>query len=490
MTVPGGLRMRLVAAFSVVALVAVGLASGLFVFAHRDDARRQELDRVAAAAPPIFARFATTRDQTDLDGFVTSMSSIHDVRVLLIDREGVVAVDSGRSLEGKRLDVPASRPSLGGPFYTTWTGDPGTPAEGLALVTTTLPVFGLAESFRFGGRGGPGPGPALGDSAARYSLVLAVPQSTIANAWLDQLPGTLLVGAIALVVAAALASLLARSITRPVTKLTLASQKIAAGNFDVDIDTRRTDEIGRLGAAFQSMAIRVGEAQSEMRTLVANVSHDLKTPLTSILGFAQALETGAAGQGAESRRVGGIIHEEAERLSTRLQDLLYFSEIESGEAVLALDDLDLTALVRSVAGRLLHGVAARSVRVDLSLDAPLEVRGDGPRLERLFENLLSNAARYTPDGGHIAVAVNALPAGGARATVANTAEGLTADDIPLLFRRFYRRDRTRSAEGGTGLGLPIAHDIAALHGGSLTAALQGTTLTLTVTLPPQPPVSS
>ncbi len=484
-----GLRMRLVAAFSVVALVAVGLASSLFVLSHRDDARRRELDRVAAAAPPIFARFANTRDQTDFDAFVTSMSQLHDVRVLLVVPDGTVAVDSGRTLEGKRLDIPAPKPEArpGPPSYTTWMGEGGTAAEGLALVTTTLPRFGIADTFR-GGRGGP-PG-ATNDPAERYSLVLAVPQSTIANAWLDLLPGIAAAAAIALVVAAALATVFARSITKPVTKLTLASQRIAAGQYDVDIDTRRSDEIGRLGSAFQSMALRVGESQSEMRALVANVSHDLKTPLTSILGFARALESGAAGEGAESRRVGGIIHEEAERLAARLQDLLYLSEIESGGAVLQLDTIDLGRLVRSVAERLLAACGERSVSVELELATAVEVQADGVRLERLFENLFANAARYTPEGGRIAVSLAPGAGGGGRVTVANTAHGLAADDLPLLFRRFYRRDRTRAAGGGTGLGLPIAHDIAILHGGALTAALEGNTLILTVVLPPQPPASS
>ena len=120
---------------------------------------------------------------------------------------------------------------------------------------------------------------------------------------------------------------------------------MASGNFDVEVPAGREDEIGRLAQAFSTMAERVGQAQAQMRALVANVSHDMKTPLTSVLGFSQALRDETATE-AETRRMAAIIHEEAERLNARLNDLLYLAELESGQVLLREDEVDVRELSR------------------------------------------------------------------------------------------------------------------------------------------------
>ena len=313
-----------------------------------------------------------------------------------------------------------------------------------------------------------------------YSLVLGVSESSITNAWLDLLPGLASAAAIALLVAICIAVLLARSIARPLGRLTIASQQVAAGSYNVDIDTKRRDEVGRLGSAFSTMAERVGESQAQMRSLVANVSHDLKTPLTSILGFSQALKTGAATSG-DAERMGGIIHEEATRLSGRLNDLLYLSEIDSGQAQLQNELCDLGELTRSVAARVI-GDGPPGVDLLIEADAGVFVSADVARLERALENVIENAGRYTPRSGRIAVRV-AAPAS---VVVINTAPGLTAEDVPRLFERFYRHDRTRAGGSGAGLGLSIAQDIVALHGGNLTGVLRDGLLEIRIELPTRP----
>jgi signal transduction histidine kinase len=312
-----------------------------------------------------------------------------------------------------------------------------------------------------------------------------VPESTIRRAWQGLVPGLIIAALIATPVAVILGVLVSQYISGPLRRLTLASQRVAEGNYDVDVSVDRRDEVGRLSRAFSSMARRVGEAQTQMRMLVANVSHDLKTPLTSILGFSQALRDGAAGNGAEVRRMGTVIHDEASRLSARLNDLLYLSEIDAGQTLLQQDDIDLRRLLEGVIGRIAAQARERNVALDIDLAEGLSVNADGAKLERALENLLDNARKYTPAGGRIAVRSYVNP-GSACIDVANSAPDLRPGELPRLFERFYRRDRTRAETGdsaGTGLGLPIARDLIELHGGTLTAELREGRLIFTARLP-------
>jgi signal transduction histidine kinase len=261
---------------------------------------------------------------------------------------------------------------------------------------------------------------------------------------------------------------------------------MAQGTFDIDISVKRRDEVGQLARSFSSMATRVGDAYQEMRTLVASVSHDVKTPLTSILGFAQALRAGVVQGEAESKRVGGVIYEEAERLASRLNDLVYLSELESGQAVLQRDEVDLEALVDSILTRMTSVAERKGVGVSTVLAKDIILSADRAKLERTLENLLDNAFKFTPAGGEVRVHTF-LDLGQpeqACIEVGNTAPDVEPEELPRLFERFYRRDRAGTGRSaGTGLGLTIARDLVQLHGGTLEASLRDGEMVLTVKMP-------
>jgi signal transduction histidine kinase len=230
------------------------------------------------------------------------------------------------------------------------------------------------------------------------------------------------------------------------------------------------------------MANRVGTTHTQMRTLVANVSHDMKTPLTSILGFSQMLRDGQFDDDKERQRMAAIIHEEAERLNLRLSDLLYLSELESGHVIVRSEQVNLAEIVRGVVERLQPDISAHEVTVQHDLPDFLTVTSDTQKVERTIENLLDNARKYTPDGGEIIIRGGNV---GSRVWIefTNTAPDIEPEEIPRLFERFYRRDRTRNIRAGSGLGLPIAQDIVALLGGSLTASLRDGRITFHLELP-------
>jgi signal transduction histidine kinase len=352
------------------------------------------------------------------------------------------------------------------------------PGEDLFLVSSGIPRYG---GFRgpFDGRGLADQGP--GGQAEEASLVLAVPENTITRAWLELLPGLAVAAAFALPAAVGLAVVVARYITRPLHELTLASQQMARGSYDVAISTQRADEVGRLAQAFSVMAGKVGEAHAQMRSLVGGVSHDLKTPLTSILGFSQALRDGAVEDEAERRRLSGVLYEEAARLNTRLNDLLLLSELDSGQAMLQREEVDLGAQAEATLARLRPGFEERSLAVSAEIAPGVVASADPAKLERVIENLLDNARKHAPAGS--TVGLRAWHEGGAAVlSVENGAPGLQPEEVPRLFERFYRRNRARTSDG-SGLGLSIARDLVQLHGGTLEAELAGERLRFSVRLP-------
>lgn len=468
------LQSKLMLAFVAVALVALMLAAGVFVLVRRGEQEQQELDHVIAASPGIYARFYVLQERGAdvplLQEFVDAAAEEFDVRMLLVERgRGTVEADSESGLTGEQLDLPRdlslTQPGRFRP-YVSWEPESGSPGSGLILVSA-LSARQLPRSFS--------------PEHDRFWLLLAVPKGTVRGAWRGLLPGLAVAAVIALPIAAALAVLISRYITRPLEELTVASQRMAEGVFDVRVSVDRRDEVGRLAQAFSGMAERVGEAQAQMRALVANVSHDLKTPLTSILGFAQALRDGGASD-ADARRMGVVIHEEATRLNNRLSDLLFLSELESGQALLQREEVDLRRLLEGVLARIEPDVASRGVDLRAGTAEGLVVIADGTKLERALENLLDNARKYAPSGSEIRVR-SYVQEDRACIEVANEAPDVSADELPRLFERFYRRGRPRGGSPGSGLGLPIARDLIELNGGTLEASVSDGEILFTISLP-------
>jgi signal transduction histidine kinase len=474
------LQTKLILAFALVVIVALVLAGSVFVAVTRGDEEEQALDHVIAASPAIYTEFTFLQRRGDpadtLAAFAELAAERYDVRILLVSRfDGSIVADTDGELAGQGLTLPEEFELEGQTrtqSYISWHPGNGAPGEGLIFMTA-LP--GRLNEFR--------QVPPRG--AEPYWILLAVPESTIQGAWRSLLPQLGVAAAIALPIAVVLASLVANYISRPLQQLTTASRRMAEGVFDVQITIDRRDEVGRLAQAFSTMARKVGDAHSQMRALVANVSHDLKTPLTSILGFAQALRDTGAEDDAHARHLGDVIYQEASRLNTRLNDLLYLAELESGQTVLQRDDIDLRRLIEGTVARIGPAAQTRSITLNTELPPDLTVSADGAKLERAVENLLDNAQKYTPDAGTIRIRSYANDAR-ACIEVANTETGLSDEELPRLFERFYRRDRTRADDGaraGSGLGLAIARDLVELHGGSLDAALRDGEIVFTINIP-------
>ena len=542
------LRSKLQAAFAVVIIVALGTAAvGTFGLVQRYQ-RQQAINRLTDIAILAAGqmRLLTWREvsSSEIAGHMAVISQFYDVRILLLDDTNRALVDvspeGDESLLGTRLEVSdrqvvstrqegrGRRSGQRSPQMpiVAWTGEVQPLDQPHLFIVVQVPPVNTR------GRGaGDADRPTPAGAASRYVAVV-VPEASLATAWRALLPSLAFAALIALAVSAAAALWLSRSIARPLRQITEASRAMAQGDYEQSIPVRGHDEVAELARAFNRMAREVARSNRALRAFLANASHELRTPLTSLQGWAQALVEGEVRDPAASAQAGRIIHDEAERMRRLVEALLYLSKIEGGQLSMEREAVDLTELLSVTAARIapLTDEAGQKLVLNFDADAAYSWQGDAGLLERLLDNLAENAAKYAPEGATITIsagtgrppraaaspAVNgafvvvtddtprldspmdaramrgpqtaengrAAPQPTAWVTVHNTDSVIPAADLPHIFERFYRVEKSRAQEvDGTGLGLAIAQEIVAAHEGEITAtssAEEGTSFTVTL----------
>jgi signal transduction histidine kinase len=285
------------------------------------------------------------------------------------------------------------------------------------------------------------------------------------------------------IVAVLLAALVSRSIVQPLQKVVDAIQTVTAGNLELQVPVSGPPEVRAVAAGVNRMSAEVMVAQQAQRDFMANVSHDLKTPLTSIQGFSQAIIDGAA---RDPKHAASIIYDEAERMNRMVVELTDLARFQAGRLSMRSTAIDLSQITSAVAQRL--AVVAQQKQITLHLDTPTvpPIAGDGDRLAQVLNNLIGNAIKYTPNGGHVYINTRVnLAVNGVEVVVRDTGVGIPPQDLPRIFERFYQVDKVRGPERGTGLGLAITREIVEAHGGRISAASdgEGKGSTFTVWLP-------
>ena len=285
---------------------------------------------------------------------------------------------------------------------------------------------------------------------------------------------------IALIVSLLTAIFVARSIYRPLGTVTKAAQQISRGDYSQRIKPEGPKEIKELADSFNRMTEDVEQAQLQLRHFVADVSHELRSPLTSIQGFAQALLDGTAADDATRLKAAQIIDEESQRLKHQVDELLELSRMQSNQAKFLNGPICLAeVLTQSVE---VFAVQAKQKQVTLDLKTePLVLVGDADRLEQVFNNLLDNAIKNSPTGGKVSIVSVKGEGNFARITVSDEGPGIHPDHLAHVFERFYQ---VTGARTGVGLGLAIAREIVVAHHGTIEASsTPGEGARFTVTLP-------
>jgi len=410
--------------------------------------------RVARSLGDYYSRAGGWRGVSDL---LEGLRRTAEDRLVLADAAGVVVADTGGEWTGQ----PASKLAL--PVATAVVVD-GRPVGQLYLAGVQPPGGRMGRGFGMMARG---PWWSASDSPGGQSP--ASPEDRFASGvtqslWLSALTA----GALAL----ALGGLLSWQIVRPLRWLAQGARRVAAGELGHRVKVSSKDEIGQVAVAFNGMAEALERDEQARRNLLADVAHELRTPLAVIEGTADAILDGVFEPTPERIQA---IKEEAALLAQTVADLRDLSLAEAGHLALErvpTDPADLAT--RAVRGaEVVAGPKGIALDLEVEPDLPA-VLVDPGRVHQVLSNLLANAVRHTPSGGRVVVGVrrHAEPPGVLFA-VADTGEGIPAEDLSHVFERFYRVDRSRSRRsGGSGLGLAIARQLVEAHGGRIWAESQ------------------
>ena len=302
------------------------------------------------------------------------------------------------------------------------------------------------------------------------------------SAFGDAVGSALLLGfAAAAVVAVVAAVLVATRIAKPIDDLAAASGRVARGDYSQPVPGA-PGELGELAGAFNGMAASLAANEQRRRDLIGDVAHELRTPIASVRGYVEGLAAGVFEPGPDAWRV---LDEQTARLEHLVDDLALLWRAESHDLRLDMRALDGRSILADTAERHRALAASRSVELVLGAVPPVAIRADPVRLAQVLDNLVGNALRYTPAGGHVQLGMG--PVGkDVVISVRDDGPGLTLDQAARVFERFYRADPSRSRDaGGSGLGLAITRSLVEAMGGfvSVTSEGPGRGTTFTVRLP-------
>ena len=514
-----GLNARLLISYILIILVCLALvAVGLFLFIRTSPLWSRvgvaPLDPAVQALRVNLARTGPPENRTTegLRDLLTQVSEEEDVRSLLLDNSGRMIFDSEGAWTGRDLPVLVMRrvvrpttsqgtftapdgrrwiffsepiPTGGGrdlfaDFVALWPDRfisvtngvtqrrwmlKANPAMSrLIRPTTAQGTFTAPDGRRWIFFSEPIP---IGDRRELFAVFVAPYARWLPFLWFvdNFFPPLLRAGGIALVLSALMAWLLARSVARPLRRVAAAATALAQGDLSQRAPISGPQEVRDVAQSFNHMADEVTAVQQSQRDLVANVSHELKTPLTSIQGFSQAILDGTAAEPAAVDRAATIIFDEAERMRRMVTALLDLARFDAGQVDIAREPVDLQALIRRCVERLAPQAEAAGNRLTHSIPEDLVVVGDADWLTQIFVNLIDNAIGHTGDGK---IEITARRDGDwVEVAITDTGEGIPPEDLSRIFERFYRADKSRRRQTGVGLGLSIAREAVRLHGGDI-----------------------
>jgi signal transduction histidine kinase len=457
------LGFRLLAGFSLVILVAVG---AVFIFASHNAtveiSRFNERAEEARFTRVVFELNRYYRTQGDWEGiqpYIEQWGNLYERDIILTDESGMVLADSERkqigevyvsNAPGMAISMPWE-PRIPGILYISSDESSGF----FFIESSEQPDFGTGQRERF---------------PSALNLLQTVSRFLL---W-----GALIAVAIAFL----LTFFLSRRILSPVRALTTAVRQLGQGDLSQRVQLKDQGEIGELAQAFNSMACDLERAENLRRNMVADAAHELRTPLTNIRGYLEAIRDGLKEPDAESI---SSLSEEAALLSRLVDDLQELSLAEAGELRLNREAADISNLIKqSVLSR---QTQAETKGISLTADLPENlpaINMDSLRIGQVLNNLVANAIIHTDRGGSVAVSAKEQD-DTVKVSVTDTGEGIPAEELPNIFERFYRTDRSRArATGGTGLGLTIARRLVEAHNGNIEVkSEQGKGSTFSFTLP-------
>ena len=457
------LRVRLYAAFGVVVLVTLLAAGFAFFFplgGYRDQLAASTLRQVALPiyynltlfAPPDVTGgdlLAYLQRQAFQGSALPSSGLLNQSKIdaLILNPRGQVIRDltGGSGLTGERFDLGPAAPSA------------SAPAEGVHRTSDDREFFYVAMPLP----------PRFSEGAAGAStLVLTLPKENAQSVIGDLTPRLLVAGAIGLGAALLAVLVLSGSVYRPLQRVGRAAVAVAKGDYREKVPVEGPLEARALAENFNRMTEAVQRSQETLRDFLANVSHELKTPLTSIRGFSQALRDGTVRGREDEKRAARVIEDESRRLLHLVQELLDLSRMQAGQVPMHRSPVQVQELFSHCADVFALRSSETGVKLEVEETKVPPILADFDRLEQVLGNLLDNAFQHTPAGGVVRMGARRTANGLVEIGVADSGEGIPAEELDHVFDRFYRGNE---AGRGAGLGLAISKQIVRAHGGEIWA---------------------
>lgn len=273
----------------------------------------------------------------------------------------------------------------------------------------------------------------------------------------------------ALVLAVAFSFLLMQRTLKPLTQMTEITRKIASGEYSANVPVKSQDEVGQLALAFNRMADSLQKIEQLRKTMMIDVAHELRTPLTNIRGYLEALADGVVSPSKETIE---LLQEETFRLIQLVEDILRLAKADAAKANMQKEEVHIVDLISQMIDSFRSRLDAKEIKIETDLlDRQLKVWADPQQLSQVMHNLLQNTCQYTNSGGRVMISTESMP-GMIKIVFANTGGEIAEQDLPFIFERFYRGEKSRSREhGGAGIGLAIVKELVEAHGGSVGAEL-------------------
>lgn len=457
------LRFRLLLTMIIVLTVAVGvvavLASSLTTREFYHYVAYDDASRVERFVDVLSTYYTQTRGWDNVQPLIEQMSEISGARVALVDKDGMVIAASNDDLLGEDLEIGEN----GSVEVRVWVMDE---AEQQFLVESgTLPTQNLRR-----------------DNRAAVGAVYVDNNSDDKESFIDSVNKSLVAAVFAAgFVALVLTVTVSRQVIKPLKNLTIAARAMEQGNLNQRVIVKSKDEIGELAHAFNAMAGSLIRLEQLRRNLISDVAHELRTPLSNIRGYLEALQDGLAEPDGDMIN---LLYEETMMLTHLVNDLQELALAEAGQLRLDRQPVTIKDVLEKTVVSVKPQASAKNVQVSVEIPYDLPcIQADPERIMQVVRNLLNNAITYTPEDGKIVV--KAYQRGGEiQVNVQDTGIGVGTEHINNIFERFYRVDPSRTRHtGGVGLGLVIVKQLVEAHGGRVWAESQignGSTFSFTI----------
>ncbi len=424
-------------------LALLGASFFALSYAYAVDERSDEMAQKAGVVARLVASYVAGGDVRDMREMAGIAASMTDVDFLICSTEGSVLLTTDESLVNRVLTVPS------GAVETVFSG------ERYAARTT---LGGIYESKRFV------VGVPIESDAWTAGIVFAVTETARLTAmWRAFFAMFLMTSVIVLLLAFVASAWVSMRQSRPIREMAAATRSFAEGNFDTRMHDYGAGEIGELAASFNTMADSLQETERQRREFIANISHELKTPMTTIAGYTDGILDGTIPPEREKEYL-RIISDESRRLSRLVRRMLEVSQLQSREALRSKAPFDVCESMRRVLISMEKKITERGLDVEADIpDESVTVLGDNDLITQVIYNLLENAAKFARPGSTLYLGLS-VTNGKAVVSVRNEGDTIQAEEIPLLFERFHKSDKSRSEDkDGVGLGLYIVKTILEQH---------------------------